>query len=124
MNEANGDPLWLAIRQEATQAAQDEPMLASFLHMTVLRHNTLEDVLAFHLSSKLASPVMDARALMELFREALDADPAISAAARRHQRLFRPRSGLRQLLHPAAVFQGLPRHPVPAHHPLAVARRA
>ncbi|NHR04585.1 serine O-acetyltransferase [Chromobacterium haemolyticum] len=82
MNEANGDPLWFAIRQEAEQAAQDEPMLASFLHMTVLRHNTLEDVLAFHLSSKLASPVMDARALMELFREALDADPAISAATR------------------------------------------
>ncbi|KMN82479.1 serine O-acetyltransferase [Chromobacterium alkanivorans] len=82
MNEANGDPLWFAIRQEAEHAAQDEPMLASFLHMTVLRHNTLEDVLAFHLSSKLASPVMDARALMELFREALDADPAISAAAR------------------------------------------
>jgi len=29
-------------------------MLASFLHMTVLRHDSLERVLAFHLSSKLA----------------------------------------------------------------------
>lgn len=82
MKQESGDALWLAILQEAEQAARDEPMLASFLHMTVLRHSTLEDVLAFHLSSKLASPVMDARALMELFREALASDPSISASAR------------------------------------------
>ncbi|RBB93168.1 serine O-acetyltransferase, partial [Pseudomonas sp. MWU12-2115] len=82
MKQQAGDALWLAILQEAEQAARDEPMLASFLHMTVLRHGTLEDVLAFHLSSKLASPVMDARALMELFREALASDPLISASAR------------------------------------------
>ena len=82
MTEVNSDPLWGAILQEAEQAARDEPLLASFLHMTVLRHNTLEDVLAFHLSSKLASPVMDARALLELFREAYAADNGIIAAAR------------------------------------------
>ena len=82
MSDTPHDPLWAAILQETEQAARDEPLLASFLHMTVLRHGTLEDVLAFHLSSKLASPVMDARALLELFREALAADPGISAAIR------------------------------------------
>jgi serine O-acetyltransferase len=82
MNGVADDPLWAAILLEAQQAADAEPLLASFLYMTVLRHNTLEDVLAFHLSSKLTSPVMDARALMELFREALASDPAISFAMR------------------------------------------
>lgn len=82
MTEVNSDPLWSSIRQEAEQAARNEPLLASFLHMTVLRHGTLEDVLAFHLSSKLASPVMDARALLELFREAYAADSGIIGAAR------------------------------------------
>ncbi|CUA83471.1 MULTISPECIES: serine O-acetyltransferase [Gulbenkiania] len=82
MNDASGDALWLAILQEAESAARDEPLLASFLHMTVLRHATLEDVLAFHLSSKLASPVMDARALMELFREALASDPSVGGSMR------------------------------------------
>lgn len=82
MTDSHGDALWRAILQEAEQSARDEPLLASFLHMTVLRHATLEDVLAFHLSSKLASPVMDARALMELFREALASDCKISEAAR------------------------------------------
>ena len=38
--------------------------------MTVLRHRTLEAVLSFHLSTKLAATVMDSRALMELIDEA------------------------------------------------------
>ncbi|WP_018153172.1 serine O-acetyltransferase [Leeia oryzae] len=76
------DNLWQAIRDEVTTAAASEPMLASFLHMTVLRHKSFDDVLAFHLSSKLASATMDARALMELISEALQADPLIAAAAR------------------------------------------
>lgn len=82
MVDIASDPLWAAILLEAQQAADAEPLLASFLHMTVLRHNALEDVLAFHLSSKLASAVMDARALMELFREALSADKTISQSMR------------------------------------------
>jgi serine O-acetyltransferase len=82
MSETEEDSLWDTIRSEATDAAQTEPLLASFLHMTVLRHTSLEDVLAFHLSSKLASPVMDARALMELFCEALRCEPAICRAMR------------------------------------------
>ena len=82
MADIASDPLWAAILLEAQQAADAEPLLASFLHMTVLRHNALEDVLAFHLSSKLASAVMDARALMELFREALSADKTISTSMR------------------------------------------
>lgn len=82
MSDTYDDPIWLAIFKEAEAAAQAEPLLASFLHMTVLRHDSLEDVLAFHLSSKLASPVMDARALMELFREALEADPSIGQKVR------------------------------------------
>ena len=74
--------LWQTIRAEAAAAAEEEPMLASFLHLTVLRHTSLYRVLAFHLSSKLASPVMDARALLELFREAYAADSGIIGAAR------------------------------------------
>ena len=76
------DPLWHAIRAEAAQDALHEPILASFLHMTVLRHRSLDDVLSYHLSSKLASPTMDSRTLMELISEALAADPAIGHATR------------------------------------------
>ncbi|MBP6116842.1 MAG: serine O-acetyltransferase [Neisseriaceae bacterium] len=74
----NATDLWHTICQEAEAAAQAEPLLASFLHLTVLRHQSLEQVVAFHLSSKLASPVMDSRALYEVFQEALAKDPQIS----------------------------------------------
>ncbi|MFP5075544.1 serine O-acetyltransferase [Neisseria sp. WLZKY-1] len=72
--------LWQTIRAEVAQAAMEEPMLASFLHMTVLRHDSLERVLAFHLSSKLASPTIDLRILYELYLHALASDPEIAEA--------------------------------------------
>ena len=80
MHASEHAQLWQTIRKETEQAAAHEPMLASFLHLTVLRHDNLAKVLAFHLSSKLASPVMDARALNEIFCQALSADETISQA--------------------------------------------
>lgn len=73
--------LWQTIRSETEQACADEPGLASFLHLTVLRHPSLARVLAFHLSSKLASPVMDARALYEAYVDVLRHDDGIVDAA-------------------------------------------
>ena len=78
--QISSETLWQTIFFEAEQAVRTEPLLASFIHLTVLRHKSLDDVLAFHLSSKLSSPVMDARALQELFQEALMDDAAISLA--------------------------------------------
>ncbi|WP_274571524.1 serine O-acetyltransferase [Neisseria leonii] len=79
MNHGN-ETVWQTIRNETQQAAAEEPALASFLHMTVLRHNALLRVLAFHLSSKLANPTMDARTLYELFLGALQNHPEIENA--------------------------------------------
>ena len=47
-----GFNLWQTIREETEAAAAAEPMLASFLHQTVLRHESLDSVLSYHLSSK------------------------------------------------------------------------
>ena len=77
----NQHTLWQAICQEVAQAAQSEPMLASFLHLTVLRHDSFARVLAFHLSSKLSSSTMDARALYETFMRVLESNPGIVEAA-------------------------------------------
>ncbi len=73
--------MWQNICREAAQAAEEEPMLASFLHLTVLRHESLPRVLAFHLSSKLSGSTMDARALYEIFLRVLEGQPEIVAAA-------------------------------------------
>ncbi|ASK27976.1 serine O-acetyltransferase [Neisseria chenwenguii] len=70
--------LWQTIREETETAVAAEPMLASFLHQTVLRHETLDSVLAYHLSSKLSGTIMDARALFEIYQQALASDAHIS----------------------------------------------
>ena len=51
--------------------------------MTVLRHRSIEDVLSFHLSSKLGAAVMDSRAVMELISEALASDASLCLLAMR-----------------------------------------
>ena len=76
------DPLWESIRDEATADARREPMLASFLHATILNHERFEDALSFHLASKLGSPTIPAMAIREVIDEALAADRAISEAVR------------------------------------------
>lgn len=73
--------MWQTIRDETARAAEQEPMLASFLHLTVLRHESLARVLAFHLSSKLSGSTMDARALYETFLQAFESDTGIVQAA-------------------------------------------
>lgn len=75
--------MWQTIRQETEAAVREEPMLASFLHLTVLRHESLSHVLAFHLSSKLSGSTMDARALYETFLRVLAENPEIAHAVER-----------------------------------------
>jgi serine O-acetyltransferase len=60
-SDANGiDLVWDLLRYEAyqNQLQQHEPLLVSFLHSTILNHDTLESSLAFLLANRLQSPAM------------------------------------------------------------------
>ena len=106
--------LWQTIRNEAEQSAAEEPMLASFLHMTVLRHDSLERVLAFHLSSKLANPTMDMRTLYELYLHALEKEPCIGEAVRADITAYYQRDpACDQYCLPLLYFKGY--HAIQAH---------
>lgn len=76
------DPIWQQIREEAERDAAGEPMLASFLHDAILKHDTLDDALSFLLANKLDSPIIPAISVREVIDEALQADPGIGEAAR------------------------------------------
>jgi serine O-acetyltransferase len=78
----NHDPaaLWASIRSRAAERAAAEPMLASFLHATILNHQRLEDAVSFHLAGKLASETLPAMQLREVMQLAMEQDPAITAA--------------------------------------------
>ena len=42
MSQESNDPIWERIREETARHASDEPILASFLHATILNHARLE----------------------------------------------------------------------------------
>ncbi|HFC6393499.1 serine O-acetyltransferase [Neisseria bacilliformis] len=106
--------LWQTVRDEAQSAAAGEPMLASFLHMTVLRHDSLERVLAFHLSSKLGNPTMDMRTLYELYLHALEREPQIGAAMQADMVAYYERDpACDQYCLPLLYFKGF--HAIQAH---------
>ena len=54
------DIVWNNIKAEARALADCEPMLASFYHATLLKHENLGSALSYMLANKLASPIMPA----------------------------------------------------------------
>lgn len=76
------DPIWQTIRAEVRLQAEQEPILASFLHATILNHDRLEDALSFHLASKLDCSTASAMLIREVAEEAMLSDPTIGDAAR------------------------------------------
>ncbi len=80
--ETAADAVWQAIRRETAEEVQREPVLASFLHATILNHDRLEQALSFHLAHKLDSPTASALLVREVIEQALAADPSIGEAIR------------------------------------------
>ena len=79
---AENDPIWQSIREETEEATRKEPVLASFLHSTILNHRSLESALSFHLAHKLDSPTASALLVREVIEQALSADPSLGKAIR------------------------------------------
>jgi serine O-acetyltransferase len=76
------DPIWLALRSQADELAKAEPSLASFVHVTILKHERLEDALSYHLAKKIGGEDLSPMLAREIFDEALEASPAIGEAVR------------------------------------------
>ena len=76
------DRLWQTIREETERETKNEPILASFLHTTILNHDDLESAISFHLASKLDCIETPAILLREVIADALNADPEIAESIR------------------------------------------
>jgi hypothetical protein len=63
------DLVWQNMRKDALIEASREPLLASFMHATILSHTTLERALAFHIANLLSSPAMISTQIQALFLE-------------------------------------------------------
>jgi serine O-acetyltransferase len=101
------DPVWDTIRQETAIDAAKEPILASFLHATILNHDSMEAALSFHLANKLDSPTASAMLLREVIEEAFAGDSGIATAIRNDIRAIRERdSACAQYSTPFLYFKG------------------
>ena len=49
--------VWKLIRDEAKELVDNEPMLASFFHSTILKHKNLGGALSYILANKLATAI-------------------------------------------------------------------
>ena len=104
--EASGG-VWAQLRVEAMQAAAEEPLLASYLHASILHHDKIEDALSYHLAQKLGDGDMSSLQLREVAREAYGADPEIAHQALRDMRVVRERDpACRSYIQPFLYFKG------------------
>jgi serine O-acetyltransferase len=107
MSSTITDPIWERIRKEASQYAGSEPILASFLHATILNHEQLEQALSFHLASQLDSSTASSLLLREVMLEAMENDSTIRQAIRADLEAVEERdSACQELYIPFLYFKG------------------
>jgi len=104
--EATGG-VWAQLRVEAMQAAAEEPLLAAYMHASILHHEKIDDALAYHLAQKLGHGDLPALQLREVIREAYTADPSLALRAIRDMRVVRERDpACKTYLQPFLYFKG------------------
>jgi serine O-acetyltransferase len=107
MPSTTTDPMWQRIRTEAAKQASEEPILASFLHATILNHTRLELALSFHLASQLATPDVSSLLLRKVIMEAFESDASIQTAVRADLQAVEDRdSACHELYIPFLYFKG------------------
>ncbi|QFU77508.1 serine O-acetyltransferase [Halioglobus maricola] len=114
MTATQADPVWERIHSETAKHAQEEPLLASFLHSTILNHHTLECALSFHLANQLDSPTVSSLLLREVILEAMQKDASIRQAVRADLMAVVDRDSASQELYvPFLYFKGF--HALQSH---------
>ena len=73
--------LWPLMREEAARKAQEEPILGSYFHATILNHDSFGSALSFRLASKLDNPMLPTMLIRDVIGEATAADPSLLASA-------------------------------------------
>ena len=105
---------WLTLKSEAQTIADNEPLLASYIHACILTHHNFESSLSFILANKMADEVMPAMAIREVFEEAYLLDPMIiESAVEDIKAVYNRDAAVTNFLTPLLYFKGF--HAVQAH---------
>ena len=103
----NIDSLWQTILKEARCHAAKEPALASFLHATVLNHDSLAGALSYHLATKLGGADINSLQVREILEQAFNHNPSIIESVRADLlAIFERDSACDSYLYPLLYFKG------------------
>ena len=101
------DSIWQSIREETEIDVRNEPILASFLHATILKHDSLEAALSYHLANKLGCHETPAILIREVIVEALQDDLCIVQSVRADiQAVYERDSACHRFSSPFLYFKG------------------
>lgn len=105
--EITTDQTWPRMRVEAATAAAQEPALASFLHATILNHESYEVALSYRLAQKMSDAEMNAMQWREVCDEAYADETAIVEAALHDIRAVYTRDpACNEFMQPFLYFKG------------------
>lgn len=105
--EISTDQTWSRMRVEAATAAAQEPVLASFLHATILNHESYEVALSYRLAQKLSDAEMNAMQWREVCAGAYADEIAIVEAALHDARAVYARDpACHEYMQPFLYFKG------------------
>jgi serine O-acetyltransferase len=100
-------PVWIRLRVDAREAAQQEPALSSYLAAAVLNHETLADALGYQIAHKSGGQDIPAMLIQDICEQAYRSDAAIVAAAERDLQAVLDRDpATRTSLQPFLFFKG------------------
>lgn len=103
----SSDQTWSRMRVEAATAAAQEPILASFLHATILNHESFTAALSYRLAQKLSDAEMNAMLWREVCDEAYANEPRIVEAALHDMRaVFNRDPACHEYMQPFLYFKG------------------
>lgn len=73
--------IWAQLRAQAREHCVAEPVLASYYHSSVLRHDSMESALTNVLAARLAGGMLSSMLLQEIILEAMSLDTSICESA-------------------------------------------
>lgn len=76
------DPIWSTIREEASEAVENDRLLAAFLYATVINQPSLEDAVIHRLAERLAHQDIGADLIRQTYRTMVETEPEWSSVVR------------------------------------------
>ena len=108
------DPVWAAVRTEAEEAVDRDPLVAAFLYATVLNHASLESAVIHRISERLDHPDISASLIRQTFEAMIAANPDWSAIVRVDmQAVFDRDPACSRYIQPLLYFKGF--HAIQTH---------